>query len=157
MNSDYIVNGKVVCNRIARDISRRKLDRQAIERLISDPVIASAFRGDSFDEKRPKKEWNGSYLEELSCAAIAESFNRDYLLYLDEVANFVTNANTNAKFRKIIIAGIIIALVIMAGVIVSKVISAKTESIKKPENIKNTESIDETDVSVITNIQEAAA
>jgi len=113
MNSDYIVNGEIARNRIALDIKYRKLDRSAIEQLISDPKITAAFFGSGFNKKRPKKEWNKTYLDELSYVAIAESFNRDYLLYLDEVANFVANA----KSKKKIIIGVVIAFVLIIGVI----------------------------------------
>ena len=109
MGSDYIVNGEVARNRIALDIKYRKLNRMTIEQLISDPKIASAFIGSSFNKKRPKRDWNKTYLDELSYAAVAESFNSDYLLYLDEVANYVVNA----RFKKLLVAGAMIVFVLV--------------------------------------------
>jgi len=113
MTNEYILNGVVSRNRIALDIKYRKLKRAEIELLVADPMISSAFIGSRFNAKKAKKYWNKSYLDELSYAAIAESFNSDYLLYLDEVAEFVSKA----PFKKIIVAGVIIALGILAGII----------------------------------------
>ena len=118
MDNNYIVNGEVARDKIAMDIKYRKLDKSSIEQLCRDPKITSAFRGSGYADKRPKREWNKDYLDRLSYAVVGESFNRDYLLYLDEVADFVSNA----IFRKIIIASIIIVLVIITGVIVYKYI-----------------------------------
>lgn len=114
MDNEYIRNGEVARNRIALDIKRRKLKRPQIEQLLADPKIAASFIGSSFNNKKPMKEWNKFYLDGLSYAAVAESFNRDYLLYLDEVSEFVSKAT----FRKKVVAGVIIVLVIVLGVIV---------------------------------------
>lgn len=114
MNSEYIRNGRVARNRIAMDIKYRKLKRPEIEQLLADPMIADSIIGNSYSEKKPMKEWNKTYLDELSYTAIAESFNRDYLLYLDEVADYISKAT----FKRNVVAGVIIVLVIIAGVIV---------------------------------------
>ncbi len=114
MDNEYIRNGEVARNRIALDIKRRKLKRPQIEQLLADPKIAASFIGSSFNNKKPMKDWNKFYLDGLSYAAVAESFNRDYLLYLDEVAEFVSKAT----FKKKVVAGVIIVLVIVLGVIV---------------------------------------
>lgn len=116
MVDDYIVSGVVARDKIAMDIKYRKITRADVEKLCDDSRIASAFIGSSFADKRPKQEWNKEYLGRLSYAVVGESFNRDYLLYLDEVADFVSKAT----FRKVIVAGIIIVLVIIAGIIVCK-------------------------------------
>lgn len=112
--NEYIENGGVQRDKIAMDIKYRKLTRPDIDKLCSNPQIKDAFIGNSYADKKPKQYWNKSYLDLLSCAVAAESFNRDYLLYLDEVADFVSRA----KYKKIIIAGVVIVLVIIAGVIV---------------------------------------
>ncbi len=112
----YIENGEVTRDKIAMDIKYRKITRDAIEQLCADQCIKDAFIGSSFPDKKPKKDWNKEYLGRLSYAVVGESFNRDYLLYLDEVADFVSRA----KFKKVVIAGVIIVLVIIAGVIICK-------------------------------------
>lgn len=116
MNNAYIRNGEVARNRIALNIKRRKLKRPQIEQLLSDPQIVAAFIGSSFNERKPMKDWNKSYLDELSYAAVAESFNREYLLYLDEVADYVSKAT----LKKRIVMGGIIVIGIILGVIVFK-------------------------------------
>ena len=117
---DYINNGKVARSQIALDIKRRVISRSDIEQIISDKRIQAVFLNEKYDKKVPKKDWNKSYLNVLTSAAIAESFNRDYLLYLDEVADHVAK---KARAIKIIIVGaIIIILIIIAGVVVKKYI-----------------------------------
>lgn len=120
MVDEYIVNGEVARDKIAMDIKYRKINRDTIEKLCADQRIKSAFIGSSFPNKRPKQEWNKEYLGQLSYAVVGESFNLDYLLYLNEVADFVSKAT----FKKVIIAGVIIVLVIIAGVIVYKYVLA---------------------------------
>ena len=116
MNNEYIADGKVKRSKIALDIKRRIITRSDIESLCADPQIKAAFIGKDYKDKKPKKRWNKDYLELLPFAATAESFNRDYLLYLDEVAAFVTEKK---PFPKMIVAGVIILLVIIiAGMIV---------------------------------------
>jgi hypothetical protein len=114
MDNKYIINGEVARDQIAMDIKYRKINREEIEKLCADPRIKAAFIGSSFADKRPKREWNKDYLGRVSYAVVGESFNRDYLLYLDEVADFVSKAT----FKKVVIAGVIIVLVIIAGIIV---------------------------------------
>ena len=114
MDSPYIVNGEVVRDKIAMDIKYRRLKRTDIEQLCLNPVIQDAFRGSGYNDKKPKREWNKDYLGRLSYAVVGECFNREYLLYLDEVANFVSKA----AVKKIVVAGVIIMLVIIAGIIV---------------------------------------
>lgn len=116
MDKGYIVNGEVARDKIAMDIKYRKINRDGIEKLCADPRIQEAFIDVSFANKRPMREWTKEYLDRLSYAVVGESFNRDYLLYLDEVADFVSKAT----FKRVLIAGVIIILVIIAGVVVYK-------------------------------------
>jgi len=114
VSDKYIENGEVARAKIALDIKYRKLKRAEIERLVADPKISSAFFGNRLNVRKARKYWNKAYLEELSAAVIAETFNRDYLLYLDEVAEYVSKP----PLKKIIIACIIIVLAIIAGIVV---------------------------------------
>lgn len=116
MNGEYIVNDKVARGEIAMDIIYRKLARDEIVNLCGNPQIKAAFFGTAFLDKRPKSEWNKEYLSLLSCAVVAECFNRDYLLHLDEVADFVSKVT----FKRIALIGVITVLVIIAGVVVYK-------------------------------------
>ena len=116
MDNRYVINGEVARDKIAMDIKYRKLDKAGIEQLCNDQRIQSAFFGSNYAKKRPKREWNKDYLSRISCAVVAEAFNRDYLLYLDEVADFVSKAT----FRKTVKAGVIIVLAIITGIVVYK-------------------------------------
>lgn len=117
MFEEYILPDKVRCSKIASDIARRKLKREDIELLVKDPRVQKEFREENFTEKKLPQAWNKEYLEELALFATSgESFNRDYLLYLDEVAEYVSKA----VFKKVAVAGVIIVLVIIAGVLVYK-------------------------------------
>lgn len=111
---DYIVDGIVARDKIAFDIKRRNLKRSEIEQIAADNRIKSSFLDASFSKKVPKEQWTKEYLDELSWIAIAECFNLDYMLYLDEVADFVTKA----KFKKIVVGTVVVVLVIIAGIVV---------------------------------------
>lgn len=110
----YIVDGKVKRSTIATDIACRQLIGIDVEHIANDPTVRQAFFGKLEPLKKPKSQWDRDYVNYLNGAAATECFNREYLLYLDEVAEYASKA----KFRKILIAGIIIVLVIIAGVIV---------------------------------------
>lgn len=112
--SRYIVDGKVKRSTIAADIACRQLSGLDVEHIANDATVKGAFFGKLESLKKPKSQWNKDYVDYLSCAVVAECFNREYLLYLDQVAEYVSKA----KFRKVLIAGIVIVLVIIAGIIV---------------------------------------
>jgi len=115
MDSEYLKNGEVVRAKIALDIKYRKLKGADLKKLVVDPIIKSAFFGASYNDKKPRSAWNKEYLDLLSYAAIGESFNQDYLLYLDAVADHVVKI----KQKKFILAGItfVVIIVIIAGVV----------------------------------------
>ncbi|MCL2192239.1 MAG: hypothetical protein FWB78_02445 [Treponema sp.] len=131
MDNEYIVNGEVQSNKIAMDIKYRILKRHDIERLCRDTRISASFIGSGFNKKRPKQAWDKSYLDLLSYVAVAESFNRDYLLYLDEVADFVTS---KPKIGKLVIAIFLVFLVLVAGIAIA-IMSSRTEP-EKPHPVQ---------------------
>ncbi|MEH7009216.1 hypothetical protein V7087_00095 [Neobacillus niacini] len=116
MLNEYIINGEVARDKIAMDIKYRKLQNSDIKQLVKDSNIKAAFIGTNYNEKKPKHEWNKEYLDMLSYAVVAESFNPDYLLYLDEVANHVEK---RIKQNKLIIGGFAFFLIafIIVGVV----------------------------------------
>ena len=116
MINEYIVNGSVASEKIVYDIKKRKLKRADIDKLAADPRISAGFIGINYKNKKNKQEWDKNYLESLLTIAVAESFNWEYLLYLDEVADYVSKAT----FKKRVVAGGLIVIVIIAGVIVFK-------------------------------------
>lgn len=92
----YIHEGQIARNRIALDVRRRKLTGDRLEAVLCDSRIMAAFIGTSFEKKRPQEEWDESYLEQLSYMVIAESFNAEYLRYLDEVAAYVAQRSASS-------------------------------------------------------------
>ena len=120
MLNKYIKNGTVNRAAIAMDVKTLKLQKDDITSLCKYKEIQEAFIGKNHENKKPKQFWNKEYLDLLYLSVVAESFNLDYLLHLHEVATFVSKA----KFKKIIIAGVVIILVIIAGVVVFSYILA---------------------------------
>jgi hypothetical protein len=142
MANEYIVNGLVARDKIAMDIKYRELSHDALLKLCDNPQIKAAFIGSSFTQKCPKLMWNREYLDRLSYAVVAESFNREYLLYLEEVAEFVSKKTfekfiivkldsmmTYKKyitvklvpmmtFKNLIIADLIIGFIIIAEIVI---------------------------------------
>lgn len=87
----YIVNGKIARQRIAMDIKYRNISRADIEMLAKDPAVKKEFFGEEKDiGKCPKDQWDKDYLDMLSYAAVSEVFNKEYMLYLNEVAEVVS-------------------------------------------------------------------
>ena len=114
MLNKYIQNGKIDRAMIAMDVKMLKLQKNDIMTLCKHKEVQDSFIGEKYEKKRPKQYWNKEYLDILYWSVVAESFNLDYLLHLGEVAEFVSKA----KFKKIMIAGVIVVLVIVAGVVV---------------------------------------
>ena len=106
MCDKYLVEGKVDRAKIAMDIKYRELKRDEIEMLLKDPRIKDSFIGTGYNDKKPQSEWSKDYLNILSYAAVAESFNRDYLLYLDSVADYVIKIKQKKILIVVVIAGV---------------------------------------------------
>lgn len=120
MLNKYMKNGTVDRATIAMDVKTLKLKRDDIITLCKYKEVQDSFIGKTYENKKPKQYWNKEYLELLYWSVVAESFNLDYLLHLHEVADFISKA----KFKKVIIAGVIVVLVIIAGVAVFSYILA---------------------------------
>lgn len=86
----YLRDGVISRARIALDIKRRRLrDPDEIRRLCEDPRVQAVFIGSAYSGKEPAREWTASYLDALIGVVGAESFNVDYLLYLNAVSERV--------------------------------------------------------------------
>lgn len=119
MNKQRYFDGeKVKREAISMDIRYGKLSHEELLELISDPSISAEFYGNGYNDKLPKEQWDDKYLEKLSYAVVSEAFNKDYLLYLEEVANSISSNKNNSK---IIIGGIVlaVAVVVLVAVIAS--------------------------------------
>ena len=93
----YVVNGKVRRSVIATDVKNGHLSKEEVVYLCSLPEVQASFIETGFGPKKSEKEWNANYLEELSCAAIAEVFNQDYLLHVKEVSDLLNKKQQRLK------------------------------------------------------------
>lgn len=114
MRPEFMQDGKFYRSAVVTEIRTRRLSRDDIEQLSADPEMQAEFFGDLTPYILPKREWDERYLERITYIAAGECFNKEYLLYLDEVTDYVTKAPYRRK-RKFFIAG---ALLIVAGIIV---------------------------------------
>ena len=113
----YIKNGVVDRVKIALDVKRLILNKSDIFELVKEPKVRADFIDNCYREKTSKETWDESYLDKLSYAVVAESFNEDYLLYLNEVAEYIFNEK-NKKNSKIKIAlGLFCIISIILGFI----------------------------------------
>lgn len=111
----YFENGRLKRESIAMDIKYHRISHEDLISLISEPEISTEFYGDTYKDKVPRNEWDEKYLDKLSYAVVGESFNKDYLLYLEQVANGIEKEKSNTK---IIIGGIILAVAVIAFIVV---------------------------------------
>ena len=88
-------NNKISRVKIVNDIKSRKLTRRDLEKLVREYEVQSAFIGKVYNNKLDKRRWNQDYLDQLTHRAIAESFNQDFLFYLDDVAEYVSLKKRN--------------------------------------------------------------
>ena len=112
----YIVDGEVKKNRIALAIRRGELSNDEIEELLNDHIIKDSFIGDSFHEKIPRNKWNAEYADRLAYASMAEYFNRDYLIFLKEVSDYVLN--NEKKRKKVIVCGIVVGIIMLIIILI---------------------------------------
>lgn len=80
-------------------ISRKIRGEDAIRDLWKRKEINSQRIGNSYNKKRPESEWDDNYLTKLFYSVVAESFNLDFLLYVDKVAEYVFRKNPARVIR----------------------------------------------------------
>lgn len=113
--SDYIVNGSVQRSKIAMDVANGSITKDEIRRICANKEIADAFIGKKYSKKTDSREWDKEYLDELACAAVAECFNEDYLLYLSEVGGFVRSKKPSMNIN--VVLGIVAAVAVVAVIV----------------------------------------
>lgn len=111
----YFDSGKVKREAIAMDIRYGRISHTDLMDIITDPDISAEFYGDKYEKKVSKEQWDEKYLEKLSYAVVSESFNRDYLLYLEEVANGISEKKNNSK---VIIGAVVLVVAVVALIVV---------------------------------------
>lgn len=112
VDAKYIRSGKLSLYDIALDIKNRKLTGADIDRLAEEPLVQQAFFGDLEPIRQPKTKWNRKFLDKLCMAPALKCFNHEYLLYLDEVAEYVFKMR---RWKHLAI-GIFIVLAVVATV-----------------------------------------
>ena len=110
----YIVNGRVRRSIIATDVKNGQLSKDEILALCSLPQVQDTFIEKTFTPQKGEKDWNKNYLEELSCAAIAEVFNQDYLFHLLEVSTYINKKKQRIKIGIGIGIGVSVLCLIIA-------------------------------------------
>lgn len=111
----YLSDGAVKREKIAMDIKYREIGTDELNVIVNDPDVKAAFFGHGFQNKIPMDRWTEKYLDELSCAVVAECFNTDYLYYLNEVAEYVNKKKGNSK----LIIGAVVLVVAVAALILA--------------------------------------
>lgn len=117
--SRYIEKGSVKRDRIVADIKKCRISKDDIFELDKNPEILRAYFATGKFKKQDRSVWDNDYLDELSLAAVSEEFNKEYLLYLSDVAYYVADqrqkkVEKNKTWRKILIVVIIIVLLCIA-------------------------------------------
>lgn len=121
IDKKYMRNGSLSLYDVAADIKNRKLTGTDVARLADEPIVQQDFFGDLEPLKQPRRKWNNKYLDELCMATAFKCFNREYLLYLDEVAEYVTKA----RGWKRLFIGVLIAITAVAAMIVCYVMGSQ--------------------------------
>lgn len=111
MNKEkYFENGRLKRESIVMDIKCHRISHDDLMSLISDPEFSKEFCGDIYKDKVPREEWNEQYLDKLSYAVVGEGFNKDYLLYMEQVANGIGEKKINTK---IIVGGVVLVIAVI--------------------------------------------
>ena len=117
----YIDNGKVKRDRIVADIKRGRITNEDVQKLLDEPDIQDAFFGNGFNKNNDQSDWDSEYLDELALVSVSETFNREYLLFLSDVAAYLLDKEKkteNKKKRMQFIIGCIVLLVILGALAV---------------------------------------
>lgn len=111
----YMSDGELQRSQIALDVADGTLSPTEIRDICSNQKIKEAFIGTSYSKKKPKETWDSVYLDQVVCAAVAENFNQDYLLYLAEVGEYVRSKKQSNHIK--LIVGIVVVAAIVAVII----------------------------------------
>lgn len=110
----YFDRGKVKREVIAMDIRYGRISHADLMDIIHDPDISAEFYSSNFEKKIPKEKWDEKYLEKLSYAVVSESFNKDYLLYLERVANTISKKK---NYPKVMIGAVVLVVAVVVLIV----------------------------------------
>lgn len=115
---EFLKDGEVKRARVAMAVASGELTGDAIRALCQEPEMKAAFIGTSYSGKCSEDRWDQGYLDELVCAAVAASFNEDYLLYLNEVAEAVRNKKRPSSMWFGIVIGVAAAAAVIVAIMI---------------------------------------
>ena len=117
MHNKYIENDKPIRARIVQDIIKSRLKGSDLETIMENDIIKAHLSTEPFLEKKDKSAWTREYLEDLFYPSGPKYFSREFLLYLNEVAEYVTSKEPQKRKTrfdyKYIFIGIIIFILIV--------------------------------------------
>lgn len=117
----YISDGEVQRSKIALDVADGSISASEIREICSDPRIKNAFIGTSYNKKRSKESWDAAYLDQIVCAAAAESFNQDYLLYLSEIGEHIRSKKPSSNLKLIVgVVAVVAIIAVIIGIVIWK-------------------------------------
>lgn len=124
---NYVHDGKVDKVAIAEDICDGTLTKADVRELVKVKDIKDAFVGTTYTKKESKDKWTSQYLDRLPNAAVAESFNEDYLNYMADVSEYVRtrkSGGTMGAFKnnwwKILVAVAVVAVIVAIIILATK-------------------------------------
>ena len=130
--NNYIKDKSVKRLVVANDIASLKINKSDIgeicdkfTELEQNGELDSVFIGDFFIEKLDKSEWNKEYLGSLKNKSVSEVFNKDYLIYLNDVARYLHH---EPKKRISIISSIVCAFILMIVIILIATMKRETSN-----------------------------
>lgn len=143
--SRYIVDGKVKRDRIVADIKRGRIDKNDILELDKIPEVREEYFEGKKLNKIDKSSWNNKYLDELSLVSVSESFGKEYLLYLRDVAEYVIaceekKESTNKLIKGLLIGAVIVLLIILAIAFFGSKAKKETVSVTSAQLAQDTKS-----------------
>lgn len=120
--NNYIIDGNVQRSKIAMDVANGLISKSEIKSICSDKAVRGAFIGNKYSKKTDSTNWDNEYLDKVVCAAVAENFNEDYLMYLSDVGTYVRNKKVTGLKMKVTIGMVaIVVIVILAEVMIWKI------------------------------------
>ena len=126
--SKYVQGEKVDKVAIAEDICDGILTRSDVQSLLKNSTIRESFIGTTYDKKIDKSKWTRQYLDRLPNAAVAESFNEDYLDYLLDVSEYVNTKKTNGLIGLVKTNWWLLLIAVVAIVAIIVLVSTRSNS-----------------------------
>ncbi len=120
MNDRYIKNNKPIRAQIVQDIISRTLKKSDLETLLKNDIIKENLSFGPFLEKKDKTEWTRDYLEGLFYHTGTKYFSKDFLFYLEEVAEYVVNTEPQKNKQNNVYKYIYIVIIIVVFIVFLK-------------------------------------